>query len=232
MTDGRLDEAQATVLHHREEGAPARQVRDPRGTVPWFPAFFLLELAAGLIVVAALSLLSLVLDAPLLEIANPDVTPNPSKAPWYFLGLQELLHYYPPVVPSAVVPVALGVFVVALPYWVRGERRPLWPETGGDVSRRLLWVLGSLLVALALILLPAQHLPWALLLPTAALGGLAVAPAGVRQRGPLLRWLAQRTVVDWLAVWIAVEAVLLTAIGSLFRGPGWSWVWPWLDGIY
>lgn len=231
MGDERRGEARAAVLH-REEGAPPRVVRDPRPLVPWFPTFFLLELVAALLVVSALALLSLVLDAPLLEIANPDVTPDPSKAPWYFLGLQELLHYYPPVVPSALVPAAVVGFLVALPYWLRGERRPLWPEDGADAPRRLGWVLAVLGLAMVLILVPAQHPPWPLVLPAAVLGGLMVAPAGVRRRGPLLRWLAARSLVDWLAAWIAVEAVLLTGIGSLFRGPGWAWVWPWIGGVY
>jgi len=233
LEEGAPDRTDAgPAVLHVEPGDAPRTPRDPRGTVPWFPTYFLLEVAAGLIVLAALAVLSLVLDAPLLEIANPDVTPDPSKAPWYFLGLQELLHYYPPLVPSALVPAGVVAFLVCLPYLVRGERRPLWPADGSGGVRRLAWVLGVLVALLALAMIPAQHPPWLVLAPIAVLGGLAAAPAGVRRRGPVLTWLAARSVVDWVFALVVLEAVLLTLVGSLFRGPGWSWVWPWIEGVY
>src|SRR5512141_1348302 len=63
-----------------------------------FPHLIVRELILLQVVVIALSLAALLFDAPLEDIANPLETPNPAKAPWYFLGLQELLHYFPPVV--------------------------------------------------------------------------------------------------------------------------------------
>ena len=45
-----------------------------------------------------LTIVSLAVDAPLRDHSNPNLTPNPAKAPWYFLGLQEQLHYFPPTV--------------------------------------------------------------------------------------------------------------------------------------
>lgn len=72
--------------------------------------------------VAALGVLLLVLvisvffDAPLKEIANPTVTPNPEKAPWYFAGLQELLAHFHPMIAGVLIPTAIIVGLVALPY--------------------------------------------------------------------------------------------------------------------
>ena len=69
-------------------------------------------------------------DAPFRELANPSLTPNPSKAPWYFLGLQELLRYFHPMVAGVTIP-GLGLFgLMALPYAdknpsMRPERRKL-----------------------------------------------------------------------------------------------------------
>ncbi|MGF1616578.1 MAG: menaquinol oxidoreductase [Acidimicrobiia bacterium] len=60
--------------------------------------------------------LSLAFDAPLKEIANPTVTPNPEKAPWYFAALQELLSHYPPLVAGVLVPGAIIIGLVVLPY--------------------------------------------------------------------------------------------------------------------
>jgi hypothetical protein len=60
---------------------------------------------------------SLFFNAPLEGIADPTHTPNPAKAPWYFLGLQELLHYFPPVVAGVLVPTLLIIALVVIPYF-------------------------------------------------------------------------------------------------------------------
>jgi len=212
--------------------APDGPHRDPRPTVPWFPRFFLLECAAGVLVMAALSVLALVVDAPLLEIADPSVTPDPSKAPWYFVGLQELLHYYPPVISGVAVPAAAVVLLLVVPY-TRPDltHRPLWTGEANE-PRRAALMAGGLVIALGLMTLTADHAPWLLLVPTALFGALAVAPGLIqRPRGPMAR-LARWPAVHWIGAWIAVEAVLLSLVGALFRGPGWAWVWPWLEGVY
>src|SRR5260370_33677106 len=69
-----------------------------------YPHLLLREAIVFQIVTIALVLLALLWDAPLEQTANPLVTPNPAKAPWYFLGLQELLHYFPPVVAGSIIP--------------------------------------------------------------------------------------------------------------------------------
>ena len=72
--------------------------------------------------VAALATLLLVLvisvffDAPLKDIANPSITPNPEKAPWYFAGLQELLAHFHPMVGGVLIPTGIILGLLALPY--------------------------------------------------------------------------------------------------------------------
>lgn len=67
--------------------------------VPAYPDLVRVEALAALIVLVLLILLSICFNAPLKEMANPEITPNPSKAPWYFIGLQEmLLHFHPLIV--------------------------------------------------------------------------------------------------------------------------------------
>jgi len=79
-----------------------------------WPHLLVVELASILIVTAALTIFSALVRAPLLELADPNKTPNPSKAPWYFLGLQELLTMFHPMVAGVTIPgVALGLLALA-----------------------------------------------------------------------------------------------------------------------
>jgi hypothetical protein len=81
-----------------------------------WPHLLVVEFASILILLAAVTIFSAVVRAPLLSLADPNKTPNPSKAPWYFLGLQELLTMFHPMVAGVTIPgVALGLLAVA-PY--------------------------------------------------------------------------------------------------------------------
>jgi len=132
-----------------------------------WPHLLYRELLLLLAVLVVLHVIALVFNAPLEEIANATVTPNPAKAPWYFLGLQELVHYSA-FVGGVVVPTIIVAALVALPYVDRNPR-----GVGVWFSRERRWanlIFGA----------------------------------------------------------FAVVAVVLTIIGTFFRGPNWAWVWPWL----
>ena len=75
-----------------------------------------IELIISLVVMVGLTIWSILVDAPLEEIANPTITPNPAKAPWYFLGLQELLVYFDPWLAGVVLPTLIIVGLIAIPY--------------------------------------------------------------------------------------------------------------------
>ncbi len=92
-----------------------------------YPHLILRETMVLQVLVIGLVLLSLFWDAPLEQLANPLMTPNPAKAPWYFLGLQELLHYFPPLVAGIILPGLVVVALVVIPYFevnIKGE--PFW----------------------------------------------------------------------------------------------------------
>ena len=142
---------------------------EPVDKVNTWPHLMLPEFVSLMAMTAFLILLSAILQAPLLEEANPNVTPNPAKAPWYFLGLQELLSYWDPQIAGVMIPLVLGIAVwMAFPYIDRN------PET--HPSKR----------------------KFAIMFYTFFLAG----------------------------------AGILTIIGVLFRGPGWNWTYPWIDGIW
>jgi quinol-cytochrome oxidoreductase complex cytochrome b subunit len=90
--------------------------REPTDKVSVWPHLVAMEFVALLVVTALLVIFSVFQDAPLLELANPNAQPNPSKAPWYFLGLQELLSYFDPQVAGVLIP-GLGLAgLAAIPY--------------------------------------------------------------------------------------------------------------------
>src|SRR5437773_5701348 len=81
-----------------------------------WPYLVRLEMLVGTIVMALITIWSIVVDAPLEEPANPTKTPNPSKAPWYFLGLQEILVYFDPWFAGVVLPGMIIVGLMVIPY--------------------------------------------------------------------------------------------------------------------
>ena len=93
-----------------------RVEREQGDRVHTWPHFLLEEFIAMLILFAGMLVFSSIINAPLRELANPNLTPNPSKAPWYFLGLQELLRYFHPMVAGITIPTFILVGLAAIPF--------------------------------------------------------------------------------------------------------------------
>lgn len=107
--------------------AQVRREVEPEKLVMAFPHLIVREVIAFQALVIVLAVLSLLFDAPLEWEANPEHTPNPAKAPWYFLGLQELLHYFPPVLAGVLIPTLVVIALVVIPYFeINLKREGLW----------------------------------------------------------------------------------------------------------
>jgi hypothetical protein len=167
--------------------------------------------------------ISLIFDAPLEGLANPMQTPNPAKAPWYFLGLQELLHYFPPVVAGVLIPTLVIIALVIIPYFnVNIEAEGVWMRN----RKRRLQVFWGVFLALTLLLLAFEV--YAVLVPTLLLGaGMIVAARQSGRSQVTPHWIASRPLSFWIMTWFLLTSSILTVIGTFFRGPGWSWIWPW-----
>jgi quinol-cytochrome oxidoreductase complex cytochrome b subunit len=82
-----------------------------------FPEVLFRAAVAIMTISVALIWMALLFNAPLEGLADPSHTPNPAKAPWYFLGLQELLHYFPPVVAGVLIPGLVVMALIVIPYF-------------------------------------------------------------------------------------------------------------------
>jgi hypothetical protein len=140
----------------------------PQDKVHVWPHLIVAEFVAALACTAFLLFFSWFVNAPLLELADFNKTPNPSKAPWYFLGLQELLVYFHPMVAGVTIP-GMGIFLLILaPYMDKNPSNK--PED-------------------------------------------------------------RKFAVSLMTVFLMFWAVLVI-IGSFFRGPGFNFTLPWVDGLF
>lgn len=196
------------------------------------PHLLLREVTAFSILVALLAVVSYLVDAPLLDLADPSKTPNPSKAPWYFLGIQELLHYYPPLVSGVLLPGLAVVALLVIPYFdVNVERPPFLSGTDFGVHLGVVWALG--LVAILVYCVSSSAGPvWPLIGTTALVLGTMSLPLVLGRDTGVGAWIATRSLPFWIFTWFVLSWVVLTVIGVYFRGPGWSFTLPWREGIY
>jgi len=214
--------------------------KGPEGTVFSYPVVLLWEAVLFLGVTLSIFLFSLLKSAPLEEIANPLVTTDPAKAPWYFLGLQEMLEHMHPLVAGVLLPAALVVFLVAVPY-LDGSRAGAgrWFASAQPLrrTRRLAaWAaLYALVVMPALVALDNAFTLRELLRDRApqwiaqglAPGGILVVLVLIPAIVVRLRRGTAREVIVALFTVMFVAAVVFTATGFLFRGPGFALFWPW-----
>jgi quinol-cytochrome oxidoreductase complex cytochrome b subunit len=155
------------LLAYVKQESMVRVDKRPDETVLTWPHLLRPEFLMSGLISVLLVITSWLIQAPLEEMANAAVTPHVAKAPWYFLGLQEILSYFNPTVAGVFIPTIYLVGIAIIPYIDRSPYK-------AARDRKMIWVFFLSLMV----------------------GGLIV-----------------------------------TFIGSFFRGPGWNWVWPW-NGLF
>jgi menaquinol-cytochrome c reductase cytochrome b/c subunit len=128
-----------------KQDAVVRVQKEPDDTVMTWPHLLAIEFLAAAVISIFLLLMGLFINAPLEELANGNVTPAVAKAPWYFLGLQELLAYFHPAVAGVLVPTLVLVGAALIPYVDRGNLTATRPS-----ERKTAVVLFSLFCVLGL----------------------------------------------------------------------------------
>jgi quinol-cytochrome oxidoreductase complex cytochrome b subunit len=187
--------------------------------------------------IAALLLFSMLVPAPLEGIANPSLSPNPAKAPWYFMGLQELLLHFHPLVGAIVLPslAILGIFL--LPFFdINLNSVGVYFRSQRGRSLTLLAV-GMALVATPLwVLLDEYVLNWNAWLPawdmliSNGLIPLAVVLLPLIYLDDLIHKTFHADTEErvlFIASFLFTAFIVLTIIGIYFRGPGMSLYFPW-----
>ena len=210
--------------------------KGPDNTVFAFPIVALLEVFLLLGTTLLVFIFSILRNAPLEDIANPNVTTNPAKAPWYFVGLQELLEHMHPLVAGVVIPSVLVLFLLVIPYidndragagrWftsLRGKRIAILSALYALVVMPLLIVVDNAFNLRESLRGIAPEIVSQIILPALIVTFAAWLPSIV-----LLRWRpTPREILLCLFTVMVVAAVVFTASGLLFRGPGFKLYWPW-----
>jgi quinol-cytochrome oxidoreductase complex cytochrome b subunit len=217
------------------------QSQEERGhPVPAIPNLLMREVVVALVTLAFMLVFSMFLDAPLGSKANPGLSPNPTKAPWYFMGIQEMLLHFHPIFALFIIPSLMLVALVALPYidyklntagvWFASTRGRIMALVAGVAA-----LTGTPFAVLAdeYLIEVAVRLPT---LPTWFTNGLvplALLVAALAAFYVLVKrkYAASNTeAVQTLFVLLLVAFLVLTVTGIWFRGEGMKLVWPWNTG--
>ncbi|HET8524580.1 MAG TPA: hypothetical protein VFL82_15195 [Thermomicrobiales bacterium] len=243
-----IDEAKRQKLLELVRGrAMARPTDLSEDEVMVWPSLVVIEAVSAAVFLMILTLLSIFISAPLEAQANPNATPNPSKAPWYFLNLQELLLHMDKGLAGVIVPTVALVGIAAIPYI---DRSPLGVGILGTSTKgRKIAAFSAIfttVVVTAMIVadefmpagrgnqwgigswmrdsLGAPEIVWNVLLPSAIMlffiGLLMVLVYGMFRP-------TRREMIIALFTGFYVSYLVLTIFGTSFRGHGQELTWPW-----
>jgi len=220
---------------------PAKQSFEDRGrSVPAIPNLLLREIAVALVLFALVLIFSMLFNAPLGDKANPGLSPNPTKAPWYFMGIQEMLMHFHPLFALFVIPALMLIALLALPY-INYELNTAGVWFASTKARRMAFVavLTALIGTPLGIVVDEYLVEVAVRLPTIPAwitNGLAPfallwAAGGAFYVFMRRKYAASNTeAVQTVFVLLLVAFLVLTVAGIWFRGTGMKLVWPWNIG--
>lgn len=235
------DEKRQRLLELVRGRTAARPTDLAEDEVMVWPTLVVVEALSAVIFMFLLLIASIMINPPLVEVANPTVTPNPSKAPWYFLNLQELLLHMHPSLAGVIVPsVALGL-IAAIPYL---DRSPLGvgilftSDKGKSIT--IFSAIFTAIVLVALVLFDqyigvtkslsgkVDPLIYEQIIPVAIMIGFSlmlVAIVSVRFKP------TRRELIIALFTGFVTSYVVLTIVGTFFRGYGMELqlYWPWTE---
>jgi len=206
------------------------------GKVPTIPNLILRELVVALVLIAFILVFSIIFNAPLEDKANPGLSPNPAKAPWYFLGLQELLLHFHPLFAVFIIPIFVIGFLVFLPY-LKYDSDITGSWFISQKGRRMAMVSAICAVIATPIGIIADEFfidltTWLPGLPTVISNGLlpvAIVAAIVIGFYLLIKKKYAATnneAIQAVFILLLISFIILTITGIWFRGQGMALTWP------
>jgi hypothetical protein len=213
-----------------------------------WPHLLMPEFLASVLITIGLTVMAWFVNAPLEEHSNPNRTPNPSKAPWYFLNLQELLLHMHPGLAGVIIPTLAIILLMAIPYLdITNDDVGVW--FSGSRGKRVFWIsfiyttaanIGLILIDKFIgirrsieAVIPFLQTSWVseivtqTMVPTIIIWVVAVllyviiAPLRPTVRDVMIAYFTA----------FAVTWVLTAIVGSAFRGQGMELFWPWDPGM-
>ena len=215
---------------------PGDPMEKPKDKVPAIPNLLVRELTVALVLIACILVFSTLFDAPLQSKANPGLSPNPTKAPWYFMGIQELLLHFHPLFSLFVIPLCMLAGLFILPYlsypsnpagiWmisIKGRKMTLMAVVFAVIT-----TIGGILTHAYIISSPTaisntqSHITGGLL-PFVIIIAVILGFYMTMKRF----YSANRNeAVQALLVFLLTAFIILTVMGIWFRGSGMKLVWP------
>jgi len=202
-----------------------------------FPNLLFREFVVALCLVAFIMVFSLFFNAPLGDAANPGMSPNPAKAPWYFVGIQELLLHFHPLLAVVMIPFVAALTLLLIPYIkYTDDTEGIWFRSANGRRTSIIATVTALVLTPLWILLdefmvdPVTWLPG--VAPVISSGVLPAALAclalfGFYQALQRIHSASKDEAVQASFVLLTVVFLILTATGVWFRGAGMALVWPW-----
>ena len=215
---------------------PSEPMEEMPVRVPVVPNLLVREVSTALAVMASVLVFSIFFDAALSAPANPGLSPNPVRAPWYFAGLQELLLHVHPAVAVSIIPLLAGFFLVSIPYLAYPQSTEgIWFASARGRTHSTRTAIMTTVITPALILVHAlvvKTVPWAMDMSPLVRDGIlpmliifALTTGGVlilrKRYGCTLN-----ETIQSLFVAMVTALMVLTVVGVFFRGPFMRLIWP------
>lgn len=212
-------------------------VSDSSQRVPSVPNLVIRELTVALVIIAGLFVFSVCFDAPLAGKANPGMSPNPTKAPWYFSGIQELLQHFHPFFAVFVIPFLIVLWLICVPFFrsddlqggtwfvsVKGRRMGLLSAGVALVIISMLIIFDEYILNFSIGTSEISSMITNGLIPAALFLGFIVGFYGWLK----IKFGAPRDeAIQSLCIFLLVSFMILTITGIWFRGSGMALSWPW-----
>jgi len=215
---------------------PSEAIDPSPSRVPLVPHLLVREATVALVLTAAMMVISISFDAALSAPANPGLSPNPVRAPWYFAGLQELLLHVHPAVAVSTIPLLAGLFLVSIPYLAYPQSTEgIWFASARGRIQSIKAAIAAAVITPALIVFDALIVktgPWTAgmrplirdgLLPLLCLSALTAGWVWAMRN----RWGATlNETVQSLFVILVTALAVLTLVSVFFRGASMMLAWP------